>query len=543
MFPKIIHTSFLSAVVFLSGLLGSNQAYCQYAGAASKPNIILIVADDLGYSDLGCYGSEIHTPNLDLLAKQGMRFTQFYNQAVCNISRVTFLTGLYPRYGKGPLLKNNMVTMAQVLQGAGYATILSGKWHLGGGATSPMHKGFQEFFGSMIGAGNHFDPSLPDPPFVHHSGPPHPFVHNGKVVTHVPDDYYTTDAQTDFAIRQIRKNVKQHQPFFLHLAFNAPHYPLQAWPEDIAKYKGRYDAGYEVLRKERYKGTIKAGVLNPKWGLPPTDKRSGAFAYDLAVPPWDSLSREEQRHESEKMEVYAAMVDRIDQNIGRLMDFLKSSGIADNTLIVFFSDNGGCASMITNPRSVELNKAYNKGKPIGGKDTYELAGPGWASVMSAPFRRYKVWTQEGGISTPMIVWWKGKIQPGGLTNMPSHIIDLFPTFLDASGAAYPETFEGKSILPLEGKSLLPFLTRHQKMPEREFGWFLYGNRAYRKGKWKAVYGVTTMKWELYNMDADRTECHDLAGKHPKIAKELEEDWYKWAGIREVPLDNSRYLKN
>ena len=522
-------------------LLGSKVAYSQ-KNANARPNIIMIVADDMGYSDIGCYGSEIQTPNLDQLAKSGMRFTQFYNQAVCNISRATFLTGLYPRFGRGSLLKNNMVTMAQVLGKAGYATILSGKWHLGDGETSPWKKGFQEFYGAMIGAINHFDPSLPDPPFVNHSGPSKPFVHNGVVVDHVPDDYYTTDAQTSFAIEQMKKSVKKGQPFFLHLAFNAPHYPLQAWPEDIEKYKGKYQEGYEVWRERRYKGAIKAGVLNEKWKLPPTDQRHANFAYDLAVPPWSSLNRKEQQREADKMAVYAAMVDRIDQNIGRLMRYLKETGMDENTLVVFFSDNGGCASIITNPVSKKLNTEFNQGKPIGGKDTYEFAGPGWASVMSSPFRRYKVWTYEGGISTPMIVWWKGKIQPGITTQVPTHIIDLFPTFLDISKAEYPQKWDDVDILPLEGKSLVPLLTKQTDMGEREFGWFLYGNRAYRRGKWKAVYGVTTMKWELYNMEADRTESQDLAQNYPEIIQELESKWNKWAKGKAIPMDNSKYIK-
>lgn len=540
MLKKTIRAIFLSTVVFISALLISIDVLCQPVDLQTKPNIILIVADDLGYSDIGCYGGEISTPNLDRMAHEGVRFTQFYNQAVCNISRGSFLTGLYPRFGKGPLLKKNMVTMAQVLQTAGYATILSGKWHLGAGETSPMSKGFQEYFGAMIGAVNHFDPSLPDPPFVNHSGPANPFVYNGVVQTHVPDGYYTTDAQTDHAIIQIQKNAKAHKPFFLHLAFNAPHYPLQAWPEDIAKYKGMYDKGYEVLRRERYKGAVKAGVIDPKWKLPPTDKKSGDFKYDLEVQPWNSLNLEEQQRESKNMEVYAAMVDRIDQNIGRLMDCLNKNGIADNTLIVFFSDNGGCASIITDPRSKKMYAEYNKGKEIGGKDTYEFAGPGWASVQSAPFRRYKVWTYEGGISTPMIFWWKGKVQPGTLSNIPAHIIDLFPTFLEVSDAAYPKTFGGQEILSLEGKSMLPILTKNYKVQEREFGWFLYGNRAYRKGKWKAIYGITTKKWELYNINADRTECIDMAKKHPGILKELKDGWYKWAKRSEVPVDNNSF---
>ncbi|WP_018625934.1 arylsulfatase [Niabella aurantiaca] len=507
-----------------------------------KPNIILIVADDMGYSDLGCYGGEISTPNLDKLAEEGMRFAQFYNQAVCAISRASFISGTYPRFGTGPFLKPDMVTLADVLATAGYATILSGKWHLGDGANSPVNRGFQEFYGFEAGAVEYFDPLRRDPPFVNHSRPAFFFMHNRSPVSAVPDHYYVTDAITDHAISQIEKYTRAHQPFFLHVAFNAPHYPLQALPGDIAKYKGRYDAGYEELRKKRYEGAIKAGVIDRKWDLPPTDKKKSDFKYDQEVRPWSMLTPGEQKAESARMEVYAAMVDRLDQNVGRLLTRLKQLKIEDNTIIIFFSDNGACASVNTSPENIARYHQYNKGKQPGGRDSYLFAGPGWATAQSSPFRRYKVWTNEGGISTPMIVRWKGHVAAGTLTQTPMHLVDLMPTFMELSGAVYPKQHHGVKILPYEGISMMDVLENRPVQKERAFGWYLYGNKAYRKGKWKIIWGTGSEKWELYDMENDRTETRDLSARDPKRLKHLISLWDKWAVRSQVPADDSAMIQ-
>ncbi len=493
-----------------------------FAAKSSRPNIILIVADDLGFSDVGCYGGEIRTPNIDRLATEGLRLTQFYNNAVCNVTRASLLTGPNPRFGRGVLLQPNMVTIAEVLQQAGYATVMSGKWHLGGAPTRPIDRGFQEYYGVMIGAANYFDPTLPDPPPIKHAGPPNPFVHNATPVTAVPEDYYATDAFADHAVAQIRELAKGDKPYFLHLAFTAPHYPLQAPPEDIARYKGRYQKGYAVLRQERYRRLAELKLIDESWKLPPPDRKLGDARYDLEPEPWDSLA--DQGWESAKMEIYAAMVDRMDQGIGRVMAALKESGADENTLVIFFSDNGGCGSA----SSAAAYRAYQEGKPPGGKDSYILCGPGWATAQSSPFRRFKTWTYEGGISTPMIVRWPGQVRPGINTHLVGHVVDIMPTLLEVAGVTYPARFQGKEILPAEGISLKSALAGGAAPEERELGWALYGNRAYRSGKWKVVWGVTAKRWELYDLATDRTETTDLAAQHPDIVRRLTAAWRTWA---------------
>ena len=523
--PSILRFATLLWLAFVCHTAAAPQAT---AVASDRPNIVLIVADDLGFSDLGCYGGEIRTPHLDRLAKEGIRFTQFYNNAVCNVTRASMLTGLYPRFGKRSLLHGNMVTAAEVLRESGYATAMSGKWHLGGHPTRPIDRGFQEYYGVMIGAVNYFDPTLPDPPPMKHAGPPDPFVHNSTPVKSVPADYYATDAFADHAAAQIRKLSKEGRPFFLHLAFTAPHYPLQAPAEDIARYRGRYRDGYAALRKQRHQGLVELGLISKNWKLPAPDRKLGDWRYDLEPADWDAVADKEW--ESAKMEIYAAMVDRMDQGIGRVMAALKDSGADDNTLVLFFSDNGGCGS----DSSAAAHKAFKEGKPAGGKDSYILCGPGWATAQSSPFRRFKTWTYEGGISTPMIVRWPGRIKPGVITSAVGHVVDLLPTFLDVSGATYPKQFAGNDILPMEGASLKPALLGRAEMDDRELGWSLYGSRAYRSGKWKIVWGVTAKRWELYNMEADRTETLDLAADHPDIVQRLTASWKTWAKRSEAP---------
>ncbi|MDZ4852790.1 MAG: sulfatase-like hydrolase/transferase [Pirellulaceae bacterium] len=509
------------------GMLFTAITECR-AIEAARPNIVLIVADDLGFSDLGCYGGEIRTPHLDRLAAEGMQFTQFYNCGVCNITRAALFTGLHPRFGKGGLLRSNMPTLAEVLLQVGYATTMSGKWHLGGAPNRPIDRGFEEYYGVMIGAVNYFNPSLPDPPGMKHAGPSEPFVHNATPITSVPPGYYATDAFADHAIEQIARLSKNGKPFFLHLAFTAPHYPLHALPEDIEKYRGCYSDGYTVLREERYRRLIELGLVSKEWKLPDPDPKLTDWRYDLSPKPWDSSA--EQSWESAKMEVYAAMVDRMDQAIGRVLASLKECDAEENTLVIFFSDNGACASN----SSSAAYQAYQAGVSSGSEESYILGGPGWASVQSSPFRRYKTWTYEGGISTPMIVRWPGKIRAGSRTDAVCHLVDWMPTFVEVSGAEYPKQIKGNLIPPLEGISLESILRGQNHNLTRQLGWSLYGSRAYRSGKWKSVWGVSTKRWELYDMQADRTEMRDLSTEHPALTSQLASDWRNWADRSEIP---------
>ncbi len=494
----------------------------------SRPNIILIVADDLGFSDLGCYGGEIQTPNLDRLAAEGMRLTQFYNCSVCNITRAAMLTGLHPRFGKAGLLRPNIATIPELLRQAGYATTMSGKWHLGGEPTRPIDRGFDEYYGVMIGAVNHFDPTLPDPPGMKHAGPAKPFVHNAVPITSVPKGYYTTDAFADHAVQQIHDLSKRAQPYFLHLAFTAPHYPLMAFPEDIAKYHGRYDDGYTALRQERYRRLVELQLISMKWDLPNPDPKLGDWRYDLSPKEWNSVA--DPGWESAKMEVYAAMVDRMDQAIGRVLAAVKETGAEERTLVVFMSDNGACGS----DSSAAAYKNYQAGVPTGSQHNYILGGSGWAYAESSPFRRFKTWTYEGGISTPMIVRWPGKIHQNSVTHAVAHVVDLMPTFLNAASVTVPEQFNSQTLLPLEGVNLMPLLMGKESENEREVGWYLYGSRAYRSGKWKLVWGVSAKRWELYDMEADRTETRDLADQNPILVGDLASKWQTWAERSEVP---------
>jgi arylsulfatase len=498
------------------------------AAGDSRPNILLIVADDLGFSDLGCYGGEIQTPNLDRLAADGIRFTQFYNCSVCNVTRAAMMTGLHPRFGKAGLLRPNMATIPELLRQAGYSTSMSGKWHLGGAPNRPTDRGFDEFYGVMIGAVNHFDPTLPDPPGMKHAGPAKPFVHNVTPITHVPNGYYTTDAFADHAVQQIHKLSKGARPYFLHLAFTAPHYPLMALPEDIAKYRGRYEDGYTELRRERYRRLVEMQLISKDWNMPDPDPSVGVWRYDLSPKEWELVA--DPRWEAAKMEVYAAMVDRMDQAIGRVLAAVKETGAEEQTLVVFMSDNGACGS----ESSAAAYKAYQAGVETGSKNSYILGGSGWAYAQSSPFRRFKTWTYEGGISTPMIIRWPGNIRQNGLSHAVAHVVDLMPTFLSAATVAVPEQFHGQPLVPLEGVDLMPLLLRQESHNEREIGWYLYGSRAYRSGKWKLVWGVTTKRWELYDMEVDRTETSDLADAHPDIVSELVSKWQTWAKRSELP---------
>lgn len=477
------------------------------AATGARPNIVLIMADDMGFSDIGCYGGEIQTPNLDRLAREGMRFTQFYNNAKCTTTRASLLSGMYPR-NNGNAIPREIPTIAETLRAAGYRTGMSGKWHLGSKPPQrPYDRGFEEYYGLMDGAVNFFNPAQPDPEFK--GGKVRTFGHNDQLVKEFPPGFYTTDAFTDHAISTMTRFAKEQKPFFIHLAYTAPHYPLHAFPEDIAKYRGKYRKGWDALRKERFERQVKMGLIDSKWKLPPADERT--YDWATANQDWEDL----------RMATYAAMVDRMDQNIGRVLATLKDLGLEENTIVMFLSDNGGCT---------EEPGGRDDTKEPGIVSTYTTVGPAWGAAQNTPFRRYKSWSNEGGISTPFIVRWPGKVPGGTMTHHVGHIIDVLPTCLDAAGAKPLATIDGKPTLPLEGSSLGPILRGSERpAPERLF-WEWSGNCAVREGKWKLVWDTLnrSKQWQLFDMSVDRVEMNDLAGKYPERVAAMSAAYTAWA---------------
>lgn len=481
----------------------------QQSEPSALPNIILIMVDDMGWSDLGCYGGEVQTPHLNRLAREGMRFRQFYNNAKCTTTRASLVTGLYPRRDKkdSELLRTNMVTIGEVLKLAGYQTVLSGKWHLGRDSTKhPYHRGFDEYYGLLDGCSNFFDPSIQDPPYK--GSRIRYFAHNEERITEFPEGYYTTDAFTDHAMKQIEQISQTDDPFFLHLTYTAPHYPIQALPEDIAKYEGKFKMGWDQMRKQRFERQVEMGLIDERYTLSDGDSRSYS---------WDEAK---QSFEDKRMAVYAAMIDRVDQNIGRLRGTLERLSELDNTLILFLSDNGGCAE--------EPGGRNPEERDPGPKDDYVAVGPAWGWAQNAPFRRYKTWMHEGGINTPMIAWWPGHIPADTITDEIGHIIDILPTFTEIANIDYPETYKSKKIDPVEGLSLLSVLEGKSRVGHAVLCWEYNRNRAIRQGDWKLVWDKLHQEWELYDMSQDRTETQNLAKQETGRVAELAALWEAWA---------------
>lgn len=495
---------------------------------AERPNVLLILCDDLGYSDLGCYGGEIRTPNLDRLAADGLRFTQFYNCAVCVTTRSALLTGLYPRQAKRPRLRTNMVTLGEAMRRAGYATSLTGKWHLGSKPPlRPIDRGFDEYYGVLDGCCNFFNPAKPDPVF-YNGGRNRPFAHNDQRITEFPEGYYTTDAFSEHAAKTIRDSASSGKPFFVHLCYTAPHFPLHAFEEDIARYRGKYSDGYLAMRERRHKRQAELGLFTSLPKLSAEEDKKGDFRYDYDVPDWDRLPAAERRREEARMETYAAMVDRMDRGIGRVLAALDEARVADNTVVIFLSDNGGCASWPSGrPGQEEGFFEYNKDIPVGDGRGYEFVGKGWGWAQNAPFRRFKTWCYEGGIATPMIVRWPGKVAADSITHQVGHIIDFMPTLLELAGSKYPTEFNGNDILPVEGKSLLPIFRGQKRDGHKCLSWELYGNRAIRQGDWKLVWGASEKQWELYDLKSDRSETNNLATTFPNRVAAMSRDWEAW----------------
>ena len=535
----------MKTAICILTLLG--LAFTSLAEAAEKPNILYVVADDLGFSDLGCYGGEINTPTLDSLAAGGVRLTQFYNTGRCCPSRAAILTGQYPhRVGLGHMTTNDLgkpgyrgvvsseaQTVAEVLSTAGYRSFMSGKWHLG--TPDPTQHGFEEFYGTLVSAKRFFDQDhlirMPE----------------GRQARRYTDEkFYATDAVTDHALDFLNLAKKTpDKPWFLYLAYNAPHFPLHAPPEEIAKYKDRYHGGWDQLRSQRLARMKELEIVPEHTKL---SKRSHWRNYGetkIGVnPAWDTLPEDRRLDLARRMAIYAAMIDRLDQQFGRIIKHLKHTGEYEDTLIVFTSDNGACFEW--DPFGFDIvssnQNILHKGPMLdemGKAGTFHSVGSGWANSSNTPWRLYKHFNHEGGIASPGIVHWPAglKTKPGSINHNPAHIIDLLPTAIAVSGAKY----DGNLSLP--GTDLIEQL--HNGSERRMLFFEHQGNRAVRSGKWKLV-ALDDQPWELYDFSVDRIEMNDLASKYPKRVKRMAAAWDKWGAANQVtPLPRDlgvKYLK-
>lgn len=571
--------------------MGSLSQHASQAAGSTKsndivkrPNIILIMSDDMGFSDIGCYGGIIETPNLDRLASEGLRYMQFYNVGRSCPTRASLMTGLYPHQaGLGHMMQDrgedgyrgeinqSCVTIAEVLHDAGYHTFHTGKWHLSRHLNDnedltnwPLQRGFEKFYGIINGAASYYDPFT--------------LTRGNDRITPMSDPlykserYYFTDAITDNAISFIKESdAHDDRPFFLYLAYTAAHWPMQAFEEDIARYKGKFDKGWDILRKEKYEKMAEAGIIDGTWELSSNE----------GIPSWDSLTAEQKAFETHRMEVYAAVVSRMDYNIGKLLHYLEVTGQLENTVIMYLQDNGGCAEdflskgkkrMVPIPlngstgpmaddepvpsmipyktrKGEEVWQGY--GLMMGPETTWGSYGRGWANCSNTPFREYKHWVHEGGVATPLIVCWPDGIKDrNGMRNQPSHLIDIMATCVDIADAEYPEEYHGNRIKPMEGKSLVKTFNDADADLDREAIYFEHeGNRAVRMGRWKLVSktGRNTDwqplpfgKWELYDMENDRTEMHDLSTEYPELVEKMDSMWDNYAHRANVyPIPKSR----
>ena len=518
----------LGATVAL-GWASQEQGEAQHAKPVpSRPNMLLILVDDMGFSDLGCYGSEIQTPNLDGLAHNGLRFTQFYNTARCWPSRAATLTGYYAQQvrrdtvpgvvsGAQGIRPSWAKLLPEMLKPLGYCTYHSGKWHVDG---LPLQNGFDRSY-CLNDHDRHFAPKLhteddrPLPPVKPGSG------------------YYSSSAIADHAIRCLKDHAARYsdQPFFEYLAFTAPHFPLQAPPEEIVPYRNRYTAGWDALRAERWErlqhlkigGTTLSAVeraVGPPYAFPEDLKKLGPEEVNRPLP-WTDLTPAQQRFQASKMAVHAAMVTRMDREVGRVLAQIQTMGALDNTIVLFLSDNGASAEMMVR------GDGHDPHAEAGTAATFLSLGPGWSTMANTPFRRHKTWVHEGGIATPFIVHWpKGITARGEMRHSPAHIIDIVPTLLAAAGSKPPEQWAGQPVPPAPGKSLMPLLAKDGVALHDSLWWQHEDNRALRVGDWKIVAAGKESPWELYDMHADRSEDHDQAQDHPEKVKELAAIWTK-----------------
>ena len=520
-------------------IAGCSQPSERQTGSGEHPNIIIILADDMGFSDLGCYGGEIHTPHIDRLAAHGIRYTRFYNSGRCCPTRASLLTGLYSHQtgmgwmtaadlGNGGYtgeISNQCVTLGEVMKGSGYATYMVGKWHVtsdrhigpeGPKDTWPLQRGFDKYYGPHHGGGSFFKPAV---------------LTYGNNRIEPSGDYYVTEVLSDSAAQFIKEHPSG-QPFFMYLAYTAPHFPLHAKPEDIKKYTGKYLTGWDTLRESRYKRMKALGLIDASWKLtaPMSDVR-----------PWTNLGEAEKMEFDRRMAVYAAQIDNMDQGIGRVLVSLKEKGFLENTVVLFLSDNGGTAEFIS--------RGTIDPDLIGTDESYESYRKPWATVSNTPLRHFKQWVHEGGISTPLIVHWPAGIEEkGSFRHQVGHVIDLMPTCMELAGASYPETYGENRILPYEGISLVQSFNNHE-IGERLLFWEHQATRAVRLGEWKLVANSTpnvkpyTGDWELYDLENDRSETIDLSQVHLEKVQELDSIWDAWATRCKVyPLDGRGWFQ-
>ena len=520
----------------------------------SRPDVVVILVDDMGFSDIGCYGGEVKTPNINRLARDGVVFSQAYNCARCCPTRASLLTGMYPHqagvghmvkdWGVSPAyqgyLRDDTVTIAEALKAGGYRTYMSGKWHVGGeyaanqpatwrpgepGKPIPVQRGFDRHYGMVGGGGSYFDPPymIEDTTIIHEGG----------------DGYYLTDAISRKAAEFIDDAAATDDPFFLYVAYTAPHWPLHALPEDIERYRGKYRGGWDATRTARHEEMKGLGIVDRSWEISPRDPDAPAWA-DARAKEWEDL----------RMAVYAAQIDRMDRGIGEILDRLESTGRAENTIVMFLSDNGGCAEFLaedsSRPEPFRYNIPTSDGRPMRVGNTPEIApGPDdtfasydlpWANVSNTPFRLFKHWVHEGGISTPLIVHWPRRGNRGGIVHEPCHVVDIMPTILDAAGLERPNERDGLPVADLEGESFLDALTADPRPRNRPLFWEHEGNRAVRDGAWKLV-SKRPGAWELYDMQTDRTELTDLAEHDKDRVKRMAaqyDDWARRVGVLEYP---------
>lgn len=558
MIKRELLTGALTAVALVSVL--AIAGFNKERNVVSKPNILLIMADDMGFSDLGCYGGEINTPNIDFLARNGLRYTQFYNTSRCCPTRASLLTGLYNQQaGIGKMtdaedepgyrgyMTENTVTLAEVLKSAGYQTAMTGKWHVSNTNVQknpqdqlawlnhqadygdfapisqyPTSRGFDRYFGNIWGVVDFFDPFS--------------LVSGTKPVRQVPKNYYHTDAISDTTVAYIRSFAKTGAPFFLYVAETAPHWPLMALPEDIARYRDTYKAGWEAIRKARYRKMVRLGLIDPaKTKL--TDRWQNEQSWE---------NNPDKAWDAQAMAVHAAMIDRMDQGIGRMINALRETGQLDNTIILFLSDNGAspenCAAYgpgFDRPSKTRDGRAidYDLKKRVmpGSETSYASIGERWANVANTPYRYWKAESYEGGIHSPLVAYWPGGITApkGSFSAQVGHVMDFMTTLSELTGAVYPQTYKGHAITPTTGVSLVPSFKGkpapgHETLFNEHFG-----ARYARSGPWKLVSAGRDSTWQLFDLATDKAETQDVAKQHPDKVRQLGSLWQQWASTHQV----------